>query len=111
MPFPLKIQPVDFCSPVGPAFLKPVVKSRLKKLFERPFGNVLRITAPEKAVTDDSDEFEPSSFCLGNMVKNFMEGREKQKCSRNKCYCNDDSDMDDEFDSRPRKMCRRLKVD
>ncbi|KAK1399106.1 Translation initiation factor IF-2 [Heracleum sosnowskyi] len=112
MPFPLKIQPVDFSSsPVGPAFLKPAVKSRFKRLFERPFGNVLRITGPEKPVMDDWDELEPSSACLTNMVKNFIEdsGEKQHKCCQGKCYCFNNSDSDDEFDSRHTYVCQVLK--
>lgn len=104
MPFPFKIQPVDFSSPVGPAFLKPVVKSRLKRLFERPFGNVLRIAGPEKGVMDggnDQEYLEPSSVCLDIMVKNFIEeSGDKQVNS---------SDSDDEFDSRHTYVCQVLK--
>ncbi|WOG94876.1 hypothetical protein DCAR_0314173 [Daucus carota subsp. sativus] len=105
MPFPLKIQPVDFNSPVDSAFSKPV-KSRFKRLFE----NVLRSSAPEKAVTDAgtgvtkdiSDEFEPSSVCLANMVLNFIEESNDKttsvKCSKSRCYCftGDRSDCDDD---------------
>lgn len=124
MPFPLKIQPVDLSSAVGAAFLKPVVKSRFKRLFDRPFGNVLRITGPEKGVTDggndqmrsskdNSDEFEPSSACLTNMVKNFIEetSDEQQKCCQSKCYCIKNTNSDDEFDSRHTYTCQVLKVD
>lgn len=128
MPFPLKIQPVDFNSPVGSAFSKPVVKSRFKRLFERPFGNVLRTPVPEKVVTDAgadqvqlsrdvSDEFEPSSVCLANMVQNFIEESNDKttsnKCCKNRCYCftGDRNDCDDdELESNHIHTCDTLKV-
>lgn len=121
MPFPLKIQPVDFNSPVDSAFSKPVVKSRFKRLFERPFGNVLRTSAPEKVVTDAGadqfrdvcDEFEPSSVCLANMVKNFIEESNDKttslKCCRSRCYCNRSDCSDDELDSSHSYACELLK--
>ncbi|PON95002.1 hypothetical protein TorRG33x02_092010 [Trema orientale] len=106
MPFPMKIQPIDFPAPLDeptrfePA-VKPVVKSRFKRLFERQFTSVLRISTPappptEKAASGGGGEvphfdkeannynnnnvssaelyFEPSSVCLAKMVQNFMEG-------------------------------------
>ncbi|KAK2648467.1 hypothetical protein Ddye_015956 [Dipteronia dyeriana] len=118
MPFPMKIQPIDFQSVEEPTRfepVKPVVKSRLKRLFERQF---LRNSAAEKAGAIEealhhfnkdggSTEFEPSSLCLAKMVQNFIEeSNEKQsgavKCGRNRCNCfnghsNDSSE--DELDS------------
>ncbi|KAG2306669.1 hypothetical protein Bca52824_026417 [Brassica carinata] len=121
MPFMMKIQPIDIDShavretvPRPEATGKPVLKSRLKRLFDRPFTNVLRNATSEKpfpggevqcgggggAVT----EFEPSSVCLAKMVQNFIEEtNEKQaKCGRNRCNCfngnNNDSSSDDDFD-------------
>ncbi|KAK3193660.1 hypothetical protein Dsin_024970 [Dipteronia sinensis] len=118
MPFPMKIQPIDFQSVEEPTRfepVKPVVKSRLKRLFERQF---LRNSAAEKvgAIEEPlhhfnkdggSTEFEPSSLCLAKMVQNFIEeSNEKQsgavKCGRNRCNCfnghsNDSSE--DELDS------------
>uniref|UniRef100_A0A1J3ICU2 Uncharacterized protein n=1 Tax=Noccaea caerulescens TaxID=107243 RepID=A0A1J3ICU2_NOCCA len=119
MPFTMKIQPIDIDSPAvaraEPG--KPVLKSRLKRLFDRPFTNVLRSTTSEKpfaAVVAGGEvqcnrdgaavtEFEPSSVCLAKMVQNFIEeNNEKQaKCGRNRCNCfngNNDSSSDDELD-------------
>ncbi|XVF71903.1 hypothetical protein PTKIN_Ptkin12aG0077400 [Pterospermum kingtungense] len=125
MPFPMKIQPIDFntLEEVVPPRLdtvKPVVKSRLKRLFERQFPSVLRNSASEKvggAAGGDElplnkectagAEFEPSSVCLAKMVQNFIEeNNEKQqsgavRCSRNRCNwfnrsCTDSSE--DEMD-------------
>lgn len=114
----MKIQPIDIDSPAvretaarPEATGKPVLKSRLKRLFNRPFTNVLRNATSEKpfhggevqcggAVT----EFEPSSVCLAKMVQNFIEEtNEKQaKCGRSRCNCfngkNNDSSSDDDFD-------------
>lgn len=119
MPFPMKIQPFDIDSqaPGEPVTVraepaKPILKSRLKKLFDRQFTSVLKISSAEKPSTggeaqygkDAGAEFEPSSICLDKMVQNFIEEshNEKQaKCGRNRCNCfngtgNDSSD--DEFD-------------
>ncbi|XVF21684.1 hypothetical protein REPUB_Repub12eG0111400 [Reevesia pubescens] len=126
MPFPMKIQPIDFntLEEVAPLprleTVKPMVKSRFKRLFERQFPSVLRNSAAEKvgsvaAVSADElpfnkeciSEFEPSSVCLAKMVQNFIEeNNEKQqsgavRCSRNRCNwfnrnCTDSSE--DEMD-------------
>ncbi|XP_062085090.1 uncharacterized protein LOC133791181 [Humulus lupulus] len=118
MPFTMKIQPIDYHTQaeeptrlIEPA--KPVVKtSRFKRLFERQFTSVLRLSAPaplvEKAGSGDEPhfikeannngsgelQFEPSSVCLAKMVQNFIEGgggNEKQfsapKCGRSRCNC------------------------
>lgn len=122
----MKIQPID--SPTyresslrndanAATAAKPVLKSRLKRLFDRQFPSVLRISsavtekqpvaAPEGTPLQggkEGVEFEPSSVCLAKMVQNFIEetAPEKQtvKCGRNRCNCfngNNDS-SDDEFD-------------
>ena len=122
MPFPMKIQPIDFntLEEVAPPRLetvKPVVKSRLKRLFERQFPSVLRYSATEKVGAAAADElpfskectaeFEPSSVCLAKMVQNFIEeNNEKQqsgavRCSRNRCNCfnrNCNDSSEDEMD-------------
>ncbi|XP_073292252.1 uncharacterized protein [Primulina huaijiensis] len=119
MPFPLKIQPVDLNTlpekqvPASFEPLKPVVKSRIKRLFERQFSSVLKISALDKPPSADeqpnycnkdvSEEFEPSSICLAKMVQNFLEeNNEKPKCGRNLCNCfngNCSDGCDDEYDS------------
>lgn len=115
MPFPMKIQPIDYQTlneSVAHRFepVKPVVKSRLKRLFERQF---LRNSAAEKVgaieeslLKDSSNEFEPSSVCLAKMVQNFIEeNNDKQtsvRCNRNRCNCfnrNCNDSSEDEFDS------------
>lgn len=116
MPFPMKIQPIDSQTYRGSnrndATAKPVSKSRLKRLFDRQFPSVLKISSAEKAVAgepaygkDVATEFEPSSVCLAKMVQNFIEEtNEKQsaaKCGRNRCNCfngNNNDSSDDEFD-------------
>ncbi|GKV20142.1 hypothetical protein SLEP1_g30303 [Rubroshorea leprosula] len=118
MPFPLKIQPIDCQTIEEPNPLesvKPVAKSRLKRLFERPFHGVLKNSAAEKVGVveephfskDASVEFEPSSVCLAKMVQNFIEeNNEKQqtgaaRCSRNRCNCfnrNCSDSSEDELD-------------
>ncbi|KAL8530430.1 hypothetical protein ACS0TY_007460 [Phlomoides rotata] len=97
MPYTMKIQPVDFNSAEEPqqpkceAVVKPIFKSRFKRLLEKPFSSVLKISAPDKPTGADKEEFEPSSVCLAKMVQNFMEeGGEKQqqqRCGRNRCNC------------------------
>lgn len=116
MPFPMKIQPINFntleeAAPPRLETVKPLVKSRFKRLFERPFPSVLRNSTTEKIGTVAADElplskecaaeFEPSSVCLAKMVQNFIEENEKQqscavRCSRN-CFnrnCSDSSEDD-----------------
>ncbi|KAK6164595.1 hypothetical protein DH2020_001459 [Rehmannia glutinosa] len=104
MPYPMKIQPIDFNAPqeLPPkpeAAARPVLKLRFKRLFERPFSSALKQSAPDKpsAATaepihnsnkDGLEEFEPSSVCLAKMVQNFIEeSNEKQRCGRKKCNC------------------------
>ncbi|EPS71668.1 hypothetical protein M569_03091 [Genlisea aurea] len=106
MPFQARIQPID--SILGDAVKPPVLKSRLKRLFDRPFNGVLKASAAEKP-TVERDEFEPSTVCLDRMVRNFIEdGNDKPaavptaKCGLNRCNCfngigNDSSD--DELES------------
>ncbi|XP_044501463.1 uncharacterized protein LOC123222651 [Mangifera indica] len=126
MPFAMKIQPIDSQTAEESFFysepVKPVVKSRLKGLFERQF---LNNSAAEKAgfVVEEppplhfskdncngggSADFEPSSVCLAKMVQNFIEeNNEKQqssavRCGRSRCNgfngsCSDSSE--DELDS------------
>ncbi|XVE65930.1 hypothetical protein DITRI_Ditri08aG0039300 [Diplodiscus trichospermus] len=122
----MKVQPIDVDSgaqketvPLRPEPVKPVLKSRLKRLFDRPFPSVLRISIAEKpSITetqfnnkDGGIEFEPSSVCLAKMVQNFIEDshNDKQppqplppaKFGRNRCNCfngNSNHSSDDEFD-------------
>lgn len=119
----MKIQPIDIDSQAlrDPAIrtdaTKPVLKSRLKRLFDRQFPSVLRISSTEKPSGGDAAqygnkdggaEFEPSSVCLAKMVQSFIEqeSNEKQssaaaKCGRNRCNCfngNNNDSSDDEFD-------------
>ncbi|THF94614.1 hypothetical protein TEA_028032 [Camellia sinensis var. sinensis] len=111
MPFTMKIQPIDFNSPeesIPNELVKPVAKSRFKRLFQRQFPIVLRSSAAEKiggveeshCNKDGSGEFEPSSVCLAKMVQNFIEDNDRQsatvRCGRNG-NCNESSE--DELDS------------
>ncbi|KAK2987113.1 hypothetical protein RJ640_019673, partial [Escallonia rubra] len=123
VPFPMKIQPIDFSSPVEskrsePVPLKPAAKWRFKRLFERQFPSVLKTSVPEKGTggkelqlqcnkDGGSDEFEPSSVCLDKMVENFMEESNDKpsaigRCDRHRCNCfngNCNESSDDEMDS------------
>ncbi|KAG1368698.1 hypothetical protein COCNU_14G011660 [Cocos nucifera] len=113
MPFPMKIQPIGPKGAVRTDPAKPAGKSRLKRLFERQFPSVLRISSAEKVAVagvddgkererDDGDMVDPSSLCLDRMVLSFIEeGNEKPPRSRCNCFngnCDDSSD--DEFDVR-----------
>lgn len=112
---PTKILPFD-SQAIRADAVKPVLKSRLMRLFDRQFPNVLRVSSTEKLITgseaqfskaglSSAELFEPSSVCLTKMVQNFIEETNEkqiaQKCGRNRCNCfngisNDSSD--DEFD-------------
>ncbi|MCD9645938.1 hypothetical protein HAX54_035358 [Datura stramonium] len=114
MPFPMKVQPIDsstYRESIKNDTVKPLLKSRLKRFFDRPFPSVLRISsAAEKpgaaGGTNDgaATEFEPSSVCLDKLVQNFIEeNNDKPSAAKfgRKCNCfnassNDSSD--DEFD-------------
>ncbi|KAM1083791.1 hypothetical protein ACFX19_022546 [Malus domestica] len=130
MPFPMKIQPIEIDSenliePARVDSMKPVFKSRLRRLFDRQFPSVLRISSAQEKPTATEQpsqqqnyntskdgatvaavaEFEPSSVCLAKMVQNFIEeSNEKQpppKCGRNRCNCfhgNSNDSSDDELD-------------
>ena len=118
MPFPMRIQPIDADGAIRADQAKPVVKSRLKRLFERQFPSVLRISSSEKLAgagdVKDKDrdvvavggDFEPSSVVLDKMVRSFIEDsneKSSSKCGRNhrgNCFqgnCDDSSDDDLEF--------------
>ncbi|PON79934.1 hypothetical protein PanWU01x14_003840 [Parasponia andersonii] len=122
----MKIQPVDIESElvVRTDSAKPVLKSRFRRLFDRQFPSVLKVSSAEKPSNGESTqykdggagatEFEPSSVCLDKMVQNFIEeshhnsNSESQparppaaKCGRNRCNCfnaNSNDSSDDEFD-------------
>ncbi|XP_010274246.1 PREDICTED: uncharacterized protein LOC104609584 [Nelumbo nucifera] len=117
---PLKIQPLDghlLEESIRNDPVKPVVKSRLKRLFERQFPSVLRLSSTEKpvlgeqqynkdATNNNNNDWEPSSVCLAKMVQNFIEENNEKhssttKCGRNRCNCfngNCKDSSDDEFD-------------
>ncbi|CAL0316687.1 unnamed protein product [Lupinus luteus] len=119
---PMKIQPIDIdpqnlkdSAVVRNDAVKPVLKSRLKRLFvfDRQFQKATEKTVagvePPQSIRDvtpgDTTEFEPSSVCLAKMVQSFIEDRnEKQqstaavKCGRNCFNGNNNDSSDDEFD-------------
>lgn len=107
----IQIQPIDskvLAEGTKLEPVKPVVKSRLKRLFERQFASVLRNSAAERIGYDehkdgsnnDSVDFEPSSVCLAKMVQSFMEEEEKHSvsvtCARNCFNGNFDDSSDNE---------------
>ncbi|CAN6916364.1 unnamed protein product [Brassica oleracea] len=108
----MKIQPTETDFPASRDSAKPVLKSRLKRLLDRPFTNVLRSSNSDKPLIEAQhgrerdgvvSEFEPSSVVLAKMVQNYMEeSNERQaKNGRNRCNCfngNNDDSSDDEFD-------------
>jgi len=126
----MKIQPIDAgaggdrpelvappqAPPVTPA--KPVVKSRLKRLFRISIAE--KDEPPPPAAALSGDAFEPSSVCLAKMVQNFIEeSNERQqspavRCGRNRCNCfngtgSDGSDVESDAISAA-DVCDFLKV-
>lgn len=135
MPYSMKIQPIDFNDPLEPlpkceATVRPILKSRFKRLFEKPFSSVLRTSAVDKIAAaateplqncskDGTEEFEPSSVCLAKMVQNFMEEsneKQQQRCGMKRCNCfngncTDSSDEEpDSYNSSFTDACDVLKV-
>lgn len=113
MHFQMKVQPIDNqsygesvnCEAPATVTTKPVLKSRLKRLFDRQFPSVLKNNSEKTTGAGEvkDGEFEPSSVCLAKMVQNFIEDTapEKPKCGRNRCNCfngNINDSSDDEFD-------------
>jgi len=108
MPLTMKIQPIDSHVPEERARIepvKPVVKSRLKRLFERQFLRSSTAATEKVGVVDEpqsNGELEPSSLCVANMVQSFIEdNNEKQhsvKCGRNCFNGNYNGSSEDEFD-------------
>ncbi|KAE9619137.1 hypothetical protein Lal_00047015 [Lupinus albus] len=122
---PMKIQPIDIdprnlkdSAVVRNDAVKPVLKSRLRRLFvfDRQFQKATEKTssgveAPQfnkDVAAENTTEFEPSSICLAKMVQSFIEeSNEKQqpiaavKCGRSRCNCfngNSNDSSDEEFD-------------
>lgn len=102
MPLSMKIQPIDAGSadeprsePVPAVVAKPVVKSRLKRLFRISVAEKdgpAPVQVPVQTGGGSTEMFEPSSVCLAKMVQNFIEeSNEKQspavRCGRNRCNC------------------------
>jgi hypothetical protein len=132
MPFMMKIQPIDFQLGEEITPVKPVVKSRLKRLIERQFSGVLRISASEKITGGGSgglephlckegfniaDDFEPSSVCLAKMVTNYIEENHEKQSASNCCNCfniNCEDSSDEESESlsgySASEACEILKV-
>jgi hypothetical protein len=109
----MKIQPIDIDSqaPVRAEPAKPVLKSRLKRLFDRQLPSVLRISSVDKppssieaqyGANSKDEQFEPSSVCLAKMVQSYMEeSNDKPFRGRHRCNCfngNGNDSSDDEFD-------------
>ncbi|RZS10890.1 hypothetical protein BHM03_00042219 [Ensete ventricosum] len=99
----MKIQPIDAIDVLLSDQVKPVPKWRLKRLFERQFPGVLRISSAERL--GGGVDLEPSSVCLDKMVRNFIEDsgeKPSSRCGRSRCNCfngncDDSSDDDLEF--------------
>ncbi|GFY85019.1 hypothetical protein Acr_03g0017930 [Actinidia rufa] len=90
MPFPMKIQPLDsqaYQESIRNDSAKPVLKSRLKRLFDRQFPSVLRISSTEKPPVAGEPIYGNDQLAA--------------KCGRNRCNCfngNSNDSSDDEFD-------------
>ncbi|KAE9621925.1 hypothetical protein Lal_00032895 [Lupinus albus] len=107
----MKIQPIDSKEEEEMSVVevvKPVAKSRIKRLFDRQFS-VLKYSAAADKITaaaagdgfdKGSDDVEPSSVCLRKMVQNFMEGGNYDKYSvSSNCFnanCDFGSDTESE---------------
>lgn len=98
-PFPMKIQPIEE-PPPEESSVKPVVKSRLKRLFELQFlRNSVVTEKTATAIAAGDAEQEPSSVCLAKMVQNFIEDNSSNEKPFNRCNCFSNSTSDDEFDA------------
>ncbi|CAM8988387.1 unnamed protein product [Rhodiola kirilowii] len=95
----MKIQPLECGDHIRVDPNKAVLKSRLKRLFDRKFQRALKITTDNGAGAAAA-ELEPSSVCLAKMVQNFIEETSdaSTKERRNRCNCfTSNNDSDDEF--------------
>ncbi|RRT34800.1 hypothetical protein B296_00052780 [Ensete ventricosum] len=70
-------QPIDQKGMVRSDQAKPAGKSMLKRLFERQFASVPRISPEERL--DSRADLEPSSVSLDRMVRNYMEGESSNR--------------------------------
>ncbi|OIW13101.1 hypothetical protein TanjilG_08134 [Lupinus angustifolius] len=119
---PMKIQPIDIdpqnlkdSAVVRNDAVKPVLKSRLRRLFvfdrqfqkgtEKTIAGVEPPQSNKDVAAGTTTEFEPSSVCLAKMVQSFIEERhDKQqstatvKCGRNCFNGNNNDSSDDDFD-------------
>ncbi|XP_057517578.1 uncharacterized protein LOC130798559 [Amaranthus tricolor] len=92
MPLSMKIQPIDAAGDdeiLVNEPVKPVVKSRLKRLFRISVSEPVPPPLPASA-----EVFEPSSVCLAKMVQNFIEESNEKvsqspavRCTKNRCNC------------------------
>ncbi|XP_072955839.1 uncharacterized protein [Typha angustifolia] len=99
----MKIQPMDSKPTVRNDPAKHSGKSRLKRLLERQFPSVLRISSTEKLAGVGDGEVEPSSVCLDRMVLSFIE-ESTEKPTRSRCNCfnaNSDDFSDEESGDQP----------
>ncbi|XP_074316145.1 uncharacterized protein LOC141652526 [Silene latifolia] len=84
-----KIKPIDGGEETAASAVavpKPVMKSRLKRLFRIPPPHA----PPTTAVHPAAEMFEPSSVCLAKMVTNFIEennNNNEKHGVRNRCNC------------------------
>ncbi|KAG6597404.1 hypothetical protein SDJN03_10584, partial [Cucurbita argyrosperma subsp. sororia] len=94
MPFPMKIQPIDIDvrtvrEQVRTDTAKPLFKSRLRRLFDRPFPSVLRSSTVEKPIVGEPAQGEQREAAGGREVW-------PQSCN---CFNGNSNDSsDDEFD-------------
>ncbi|XP_073005180.1 uncharacterized protein [Typha latifolia] len=107
IPFQVKIQPMESKSTARGDPARHAGRSRLKRLFERPFPSVLRISSAEriagggeKEKDEGKVEVEPSTVCLDRMILSYIE-ESNEKPLRSRCNCfngNYDDSSSDELD-------------
>ncbi|XP_010504268.1 PREDICTED: uncharacterized protein LOC104781324 [Camelina sativa] len=112
MPFRSKVRPINVDGvakePEPAPAMRQGPRSRLKRLFERQFSLKSFSGVDSPLARGNSEEFEPGSVCLRNMVEKYMEDPDSEKQSRcvgrNHCNCfsgsgTDSSDEDEEISS------------
>lgn len=108
MPLSMKIQPIDVSSDdhlPSEMVAKPVVKSRLKRLFR------ISVATEKEEQPNSGDQFEPSSVCLAKMVQNFIEepNEKPPPAARNRCNCFNGSGSDGSDGESDAGVCDFLK--
>ncbi|CAA7046148.1 unnamed protein product [Microthlaspi erraticum] len=106
MPFGAKIQPiVGDGAAKEPAAVRQIPRTRLRQLFDRPFSLKNLSIGDHSLSKGDLGEIDPTSLCLSNMVRNYMEDPDsgKKHCRGrngcNNCFSGSGSGSDSDTDS------------